>query len=86
MIPEFVGVRLLGRGKHFPEIHAGAERRSGPGQHDRPGTFLLMYITECLEQLAEQLPRERVAFVGPIQSDRTGVLVNLNLDEWFGHR
>ncbi len=49
------GVFALLRRVHLGQVHASAEGRARPGQHDGPHTPLEMQIAERLDQLAKRL-------------------------------
>ena len=52
------------------EIGPGAERPTGPGDHDRTDRVVGVGLVERLEQLAEHGPVEGVQAVRPVEGDR----------------
>ena len=61
ILPALRGQRL--------EVHAGAERRVGPGQHHARDVVAGVEVADRLVELPGQLARDGVAHLGAVQSD-----------------
>ncbi len=73
------GVLAVGAGVHLGrllQVHARAEGRAGARHHDDAGASVDADLVEGVAELREQLPRERIATLGPVEcEDRDRSLV-----------
>jgi len=73
-----VALRLL-------EVHPGAERRIGPGQHHRPHRVVGVGLGQCGVRRPDQVAAQRVPCLGSVQRQQPDRAVVGDQNERFGH-
>ena len=79
---------LIGKrrgGVHFVDVHAGAERTAGAGQHDRPHALFQVQVAQSLGKLPEHGSRKRIPPLRPVEHDRADRAGHLHIDGVAGH-
>ena len=84
----FLRVGECGRGLHFLQVHAGAERGASAGEDDGSDSFFKMQIVESFDELGEHRAREGVAAFRPVEHDCAHGAGYLHVDgvAWHKHQ